>query len=813
MGSVNKESKLQLTVMTRGQGKVFLKFESEGELDLATFTATSCLQDGALLPTEVYENFHDYKVIGVPILTTTQRVRLVDANDNNACVFDYEISPISASISSKFNTAFHGEAVDLIRDSDVKNGFPLFDVSRLVRDSDADVINFSLSLNLPDEFAPIVYSCRVLDLDGRVLVDEPIPMGMRSCESGQYPGFKVQENSWSARIPTTYSGFILCATDARSGNTIAFSVFDTFKTCQLRADWASQTCSADRDSCYEKWFVDNHRTDERELEFQRRSIPEQETAPVFSIIVPLFKTPIAFFRDMVDSVLVQTYPYFELVLVNASPECADLCREAAKYVAADKRIKLISLGGNLGITENTNVGIRASTGDFLAFFDHDDVLEPDVLFRYANEILEYPETDLLYCDEDHLKDGHYVLPFFKPDWDIDLLCYENYVCHMLVVRRSLVEALPNLPSSSFDGSQDHNMTFLVGEQARRIGHLKKILYHWRIHENSVSGSSGVGQKSYALEAERLAVQNHLDRCEINAKAVMEKRAPTRCDLEYRFNSYDLVSIIIPNHEAYDVLTRCVESILGKTSWPNYEIVIVENGSKSNNILNYYDRLTSGHKNIRVVSCELTNGFNFSKLVNCGSNAAKGEYLLYLNNDTEVITSDWIEEMMGLARRQDVACVGAKLLYPDNTVQHAGVVVARGDGPIHVNMHLADSDTGYFETASLPHRLSAVTGACLLTKREVFDRLGGMDEDFPVDYNDIDFCLRAIAEGYGVVYQPYAKLYHYESVSRGFAQSKEQIESFVKSKGRFMDRWLDYFFEGDPYYNSNFAVNDPYFRLE
>lgn len=810
MALLNSESMLRLTLMSRGQGKLFLKLEMDGGFNKRAFTVTSKLSDGASMPAEVYVSTYEYLIVGLPILTVPQHVLVVD--DDDCCVFEDVIRPFRASISSKSNTVFHKNDVKCIRDIDKQIGSPSFTVSRLVRDSNFDIINFSLNLSYSEHAIPSTYFCKVLGLDGNALDDQPISMGSTLSKSDVYPGVQVKADSWSARIPFDCDGFILCALDSQSGKTLVFTEFDAYRTNLLRADWSLLTCSADRDPGYEKWFLDSHRTGEFELELQRRSIPTREAAPVFSLIVPLFKTPISYFRDMVNSVLAQTYPYFELILVNASPENAELCSELIRYAELDSRIKPVTLKGNLGITENTNAGIRVSSGDFIAFFDHDDVLEPDALYRYAVEIIKHPNTDLLYCDEDHLKDGHYVLPFFKPDWDIDLLCYENYVCHMLTVRKSVVDALPELPSSSFDGSQDHNMTFLVGEQARRVGHLKKVLYHWRIHENSVSGSSGVGQKSYALEAERLAVQNHLIRCGIDATAVMEKRAPTRCDLEYAFNSYDLVSIVIPNHEALDVLSRCIESIIDKTTWRNYEIVIVENGSKSHEINNYYEKLTSEYNFIHVVKCELSNGFDFSKLINRGTGAARGDYLLYLNNDTEVITPDWIEEMMGLARRPDVGCVGAKLLYPDNTVQHAGVVAAHGDGPIHVNMHLADSDPGYFETASLPHRLSAVTGACLLTKREVFNRLDGMDEAFPVDYNDIDFCLRAIKEGYGVVYQPYAKLYHYESVSRGFAQSQAQVESFFRSKGRFMDRWLDYFYDGDPYYNSNFAVDNPYYRF-
>lgn len=807
-----KNKSIKYSNLTRGQGKLFLQLDSEDGVDLSRVRASSALLNGGPLPVETYIQGASQLVVGLPILDVPQRFTL-DAEDVSQAIFSEVIHPLRASLESKLNTLLKAAEVSEIRDSDVLQGTPSFDVSRIVREGNTDIVNFSFSLTLPEglEETNIVY--RVLGLDGKTTGEFPISMGNARRPSDNYPGYIVRIDSLSARISSDDEGFILWALDEETGRTIAYSVFNSYRTRSLRGRWAIESCSADRDPDYEQWFLESHRAQPAELEMQRKTVIHFENTPVFSIIVPLYKTPISFFRDMANSVLAQTYPYFELILVNASPEDEDLKREISLYEKLDNRIKALTLEDNYGITENTNAGVRASSGDFIAFFDHDDVLEPDALYRYAKAVEHNPETDLIYCDEDHLKDGRYVLPFFKPDWDIDLLCYENYVCHMLAVRKEIVDSFAELPSKIFDGSQDHNMTFLVGERARSVAHIRKVLYHWRIHENSVSGSSGIGQKAYALEAERLAVQGHLDRCGIAAKAVMGKRSPIRCDLEYRFDKHDLVSIIIPNHEALDVLRRCVSSIIDKTSWPNYEVIIVENGSKSSSLFEYYDYLTNTFDEFHVVKCELHNGFDFSKLINSGSSAAKGDYLLLLNNDTEVITSDWIEEMMGLACRPDVGCVGAKLLYPNNTVQHAGVVTAGGEGPFHVNMYLGDSDPGYFETASLPHRMSSVTGACLLTKREVFDKLGGMDEAFPVDYNDVDYCLRAIALGYGVVYQPYSKLYHYESVSRGVAQSQKEIEEFCQSKGKFMSRWADYYSDGDPFYSNLFIRDTPYYKIQ
>lgn len=661
----------------------------------------------------------------------------------------------------------------------------------------------------------------ILNEDGDLVLDGWSLLGDACRERLGYPGIMVRRLDFSVLIPAEIRSFSLYARYADDGEVIACSHFDQARVDELCSQWDEGHVAAGLDGRYEEWFLTRHRSGERELALQRDSWQGLAEQPTFSVIVPLFRTSIAYLNEMAASVLAQTYPKLELVLVNASPELAGLASEVAKLAAADSRVRVVALDSNLGITENTNAGIRAATGDFLAFCDHDDAIEPDALFWYAKAVNDHPETDLLYCDEDYLNGERHQWPNLKPDWDIDLLCSMNYVCHMLCVRRSIVEGLPKLPGKEFDGAQDHNMTFLVGERARNVYHVRRILYHWRMHEGSTAGEQGVDQKSYAIEAERRAVQGHLDRMGIKAIARMgyrqAPRAPfDRCYVDFAVPDpaeQPVISIVIPSHEASDLLRACVESIYEKTTWQAFEVVVVENGSRDPATFALYDELAAAHPSFRVVECEQPDGFNFSLLANRGADASRGEYVLLLNNDTEVISPDWLEQMMGPMADSQMGVVGAKLLYPDDTVQHVGVAVGRSYGPFHVEPMKPAEDPCYYECAVLPHQAMAVTGACLLTRKELYDRLGGLDESFPVDYNDIDYCLRVREAGYRVLEQPRALLRHRESVSRGEGDPASILASRVSSLGRFHARWGHYLSYGDPFYNKNFRFNNPYHMLD
>ena len=807
--------RVRFGTLTRARGKCLILLE--GVEDAEALDCEVSGPRGVALPGRVTTTERGDSVLVVPVVPFDVRVDLYreTSDGRRALVASRIVRELGASLRSKANAFVRNPRATALRSSDsllVEDGVS-FDV--LAGDGDNEILRGKVMFSLEEGDLRLVQPVEVIALDrstGQVLSGEWCCLGDAAPMRKNYPGVCERVVDYSLRMPRLEHGLIVWARFALGGDTIGFAVLFEEWRDSLRADWAARTLFADRDPAYEPWFLEHHRTAEREISLQRSNWSDLAEQPLFSIVVPLFRTPLAFLEEMASSVLLQSYPRLELILVNASPEDGELARAVEGLVARDERVRYILLEGNRGITENTNEGIRVATGDFLVFLDHDDTIEPDALYWYAHEVSIHPDTDLIYCDEDHLKDGHYVLPFFKPDWDLDLLRCENYVCHMLAVRRSLVMELPELPGREFDGSQDHNMTLVIGDQARHVAHVRRILYHWRIHEQSVAGA-GIDQKPYALEAERIAVQNHLDRRGERSTAVMGGRIPTRVDVVYEFDEHPLVSIVIPNHNEAPVLRRCLDSLFSRLTWPNFEIVIVENGSDDPDTFALYEDLKNRFTNVRVVTCEMPHGFNFSRLINFGVDAARGEYLLLRNNDTEVISPDLLELMMGCARREDVGCVGAKLLYPDGLVQHAGVSTGRSFGPLHLGHLLPDAEAGYYECMVLPHQLSAVTAACLLTKRSVYREVGGLDEGLPVDYNDIDFCLKVRARNLAVVEQVNAKMFHYESVSRGMEKTTAQFESLVRALGIYSDRWGDNLVEGDPLHSSLFSFDDVYCKLD
>lgn len=810
------DSVIQFGAVTRAWGECFIQIIG---LDEISDYDCRCLGlNGNEFPAKIIRLDANEGVVVLPVTKIKLMVSILKRSEDGGFVEIgwKRVSPLRASLESKFNRIIKNPTAASIRCNVELRDDKNLSVTHIIRDESMDVVRGTLRISHLLESAALSDEMEFIVLDkdtGEILSPEWVCLGDRLDERPGYPGVVSRTIDFSMRVPEEKQEFVVWARWKSDKSTIAFLVLYEEWVSRLKADWINRIKPIDQDQQYESWFLNEHSTQRDLLNCQKEIQDDFRLHPLFSVVVPLFETPIAYFDEMIDSVLAQTYDKFELILINASPANVELGQRIDAYCSRDSRVRCISLERNYGITENTNYGIKASRGEFVVFLDHDDTIEPDALFWYAKAINDYPQTDLIYCDEDHLLNGHYVLPFLKPDWDIDLLCCENYVCHMLSVRRETVIALGPLPTKEFDGSQDHNMTFLVGEVARNVFHVRKILYHWRMHEGSVAGA-GIEQKAYALEAERLAVQNHCIREGIDAEAVMGARVPARCDLQYHFDNYPLVSIIIPNRNSFEVLKRCIDSIISKTSWPNYEIIIVENGSSERDVLAYYDELKSNINSVRVVSVEQPDGFNYSELINAGVRDSLGDFLLLLNNDTEVISEDWIELMMGPAMRDGVGCVGAKLLYPDGLIQHVGVAVGRClSGPFHIDMMLPNSTMGYYETCVLPHQMSAVTAACMLTSKKAYVKVGGLDESFPVEYNDIDYCLRLRMAGYEVIEQTNALLYHYESVSRGFERSKSQAIEFTKAQGRYFERWGRHLVYGDPFYSQNFKSDNEYHKLD
>lgn len=677
-------------------------------------------------------------------------------------------------------------------------------IERFVVDGDTDIVQGCLRIPLEtksDTEPPL--KIEVFDMEGK-----RIEAGDWVCsrdviqDSPDYPGKYVRTISFS--VPTKRVPKILWTHFSNQSLPSSITVLQQSDIDFLERQYWDFTRNAIADTNYPTWLT-RHRSTQYELDWQRAA--EFSIQPLFSFVVPLYNTPINFLEDMIDSVLAQTYPKLELILVNASPELAELSARIREYEQTDRRIRQITLEGNRGITENTNAGIAVATGDFLCFMDHDDIIEPDLLYEYVRGINNYPETDLLYCDEDKFEDERFFDPNLKPDWSPDKLLAENYITHLLTVRKNIVDALP-APTSEVDGSQDYHMTFRVSEQARNIYHARRVLYHWRSH--SLSVASSVTAKPWAAETAMRAVRMHLERIGVNASVSMHPKHPYRYVIDYELPSpAPLVSIIIPNKDQRLMLERCVYSILEKSTYPNYEIIIVENNSEQQDTFDCYEQL-SHDQHIRICAVEV-NGFNFSKLINAGEREAKGDYLLLLNNDTKVITPNWIEQLLGPCMREEVAATGAKLYYADGTVQHAGVFVTPIGG-VHIGMLLAHDDPGYIERVDVPANYSAVTAACMLVRRAAFAQVGGFDEQLAVSYNDIDFCLKLREAGYFITYVPFAELTHYESASRGDRITKQDKIRITTERGLMIQRWPKHHTFADPFGNPNFEDTPVHFRL-
>ncbi len=532
----------------------------------------------------------------------------------------------------------------------------------------------------------------------------------------------------------------------------------------------------------------------------------------FSILVPLYNTPERFLREMIESVMTQTYGKWELCLADGSDDAhAFVGRICQEYRQKDSRIKYQKLAKNEGISGNTNECYKMATGNYIALFDHDDLLHPCVLFAYMQAICE-KDADYIYCDEATFKGNsinHMITMHFKPDYAPDNLLANNYICHFSVFSRELLES-GELFRSQFDGSQDHDMILRLTAKAKHIVHIPRILYYWRSHKGSVASS--IDAKTYAINAAKGAVADRLTKLGYRNFEIESTRAfATIFRIKYELTSHPLVSIIIPNKDHVDDLSRCVESIINLSTYDNYEIVIVENNSETAEIRTYYEEI-SRHPRVQVV--EYKGDFNYSKINNFGVQYAKGEYLLLLNNDTEVITPDWMEELLMYAMRKDVGVVGAKLYYPDKTIQHAGIVIGLGAHRTagHTHYRIPEANVGYMGKLCYAQDVTAVTGACMMVSKALYEELGGLDESFTVALNDVDFCLRVREKGLLNIFTPFAELYHYESKSRGSDKKDDRALRYQQESDRFRVKWADALAKGDPYYNPNFSLDHSDFTV-
>ena len=545
---------------------------------------------------------------------------------------------------------------------------------------------------------------------------------------------------------------------------------------------------------------------------QRREQEENAQFPKdikFSVLVPLYNTPESFLKAMIESVQAQTYKNWELCLADGSDSehsfVGEICK---KYADGDRRIKYEKLERNLGISENTNACIRMATGEYIALFDHDDLLHPSALYEVMRAICEHG-ADFIYTDENTFSEEprDAYNPHFKPDFSPDTLRSYNYICHLSVFSRELLDSVGYF-RSEYDGSQDYDLILRLTEKAKKVFHIRKILYYWRAHKNSVA--QDVGAKPYTVTAAKKALAAHLERCGLKGE-VLDSSVPTTYHIKYEIDGNPLVSVIIPNKDHTDDLDICLKSLYEKSSYKNFEVIIVENNSTEKETFEYYEAIAQKHGNIKIVKWE--GNFNYSAINNFGVNYAKGEFILLLNNDVEIINGSCLEEMLMFAQRKDVGAVGAKLYYSDDTVQHAGVILGLGGTAGHAHKHFGRSHPGYMARASIAQNLSACTAACLMMRRYVFDEVRGLDESFEVAFNDVDLCMKIRKKGYLVVFTPYAELYHYESKSRGNDSTPEKLERFRGEIDRFKEKWQKQLDDGDPYYNPNLTLTRDDFSLK
>lgn len=530
----------------------------------------------------------------------------------------------------------------------------------------------------------------------------------------------------------------------------------------------------------------------KELNRQKKYIFSRDIK--ISIITPLYNTPQRFLKEMIDSVIAQTYSNWELCLADGSDNNS-VMEFCGKY--KDKRVKYVRLDKNLGIVGNSNAAFELATGEYIALLDHDDVLHPSALFFVMNEICK-KKAEFIYSDELTFrgKISTVVNMHFKPDYAPDNLRSNNYICHLSVFKKELLNNKPPF-QEGFDGSQDHDLILRLTENLspKKISHIPRILYFWRASKDSTAGNSDA--KPYTVTSGIKAVSAHLERMGLDGKVESIRNLPIY-RVKYTIKRNPKISIIIPNKDNIDTLDTCLKSI-EKSSYKNYEIIIVENNSKKQHTFDYYKKL----KNIRVLTYK--GKFNYSKINNFAAARADGEYLLFLNNDTEVINKDWIEEMLMLLKRDNVGAVGAKLYYPNNTIQHGGVILGVGGVANHAFLHCKSDDSGYFGRLLYQQNYSVVTGACMMTKKSIFDGVGGFEEKLAVAFNDVDLCMKIRKKGYLVTWTPFAELYHYESLSRGFEDTPEKQARFNSEVVFFQKKWQKELKNGDPYYNPNFNL--------
>lgn len=535
------------------------------------------------------------------------------------------------------------------------------------------------------------------------------------------------------------------------------------------------------------------------LKFEKKNkYVKQKYEPLISVLIPTYNVSSKLLSECLDSILNQEYTNFEICVVDDCSKNEETLKTLKKYSKKDNRIKVKYRSENGNISNATNDALKMAKGEFIALVDNDDIIAKDALGEVVKSLNKNKDLDFIYSDEDKLSlEGIRCYPHFKPDWSPDTLFSNNYISHLGVIRKSLVEEV-NGEEVGLEGAQDYDLYLKVTEKTTKIHHIPKILYHWRMVEGSTSIT--IDSKNYAIDRGKKAIENALKRRNIKGVVETDKKT-TYYRIKYEIKGNPLVSIIIPTKDQPKLLKSCINSIYKKTKYSNFEIIIVNNNSEEKETFKILDYYRSKYENFKVIDANFK--FNYSKINNIAVNKAKGSYICLLNNDTEVIDEDWLDIMLGYAMQKHVGAVGPKLLYKDNTIQHAGIVLGLGGVASHAYIGSSVFNYGMYGRLNVPYNYAGVTAACLLVSKKKYLEVNGLEEDLEVAYNDVDFNLKLLEKGYYNVFLPQVKLYHYESKTRGLDTTPKKLKKFEKEQQYMYDKWMP-LIKNDPYYNINFT---------
>lgn len=577
---------------------------------------------------------------------------------------------------------------------------------------------------------------------------------------------------------------------------------------KVKLIYSQKKANYKREKSYHQWFKAYEKSIKADIENQRSEAKNFELRPLISVIVPIYNTDKAYLRKCIQSVVDQSYDNWELCIADdaSTTDPLSVVKDMAKI---HKNIKWTRLAKNQHIAGASNEAIKIASGEFIALLDHDDVLLPNALFEMVRAINENPDHDLFHSDEDKIEgDKNHIEPFFKPDWSPDFMRSCNYITHFAVLRKSVVDKIGGFRLGT-EGAQDWDLFLRFLHETKKIKHVPRILYSWRKSETSTAGNSG--SKPYAYINQQRVLRDDIIRSGDKA-SVLPSHYLGFWNVKYHPQNNSKVSIVIPSKDNYKFIKQCLESIIEKTTYPFFDVVVVDTGSTDKDVLEFYESKLVKTNPVKIVNLHKPK-FNFSEACNYGAKNSDGEYLLFLNNDTEVITEEWIEGMLGQAQRKNTGMVGCKLLFPSGNIQHAGVVLSDRDIAFHP-FYNQDPRVDIFTNiyVSNTKNCAAVTAACSMVSRKKFDKVGGFDTDLRVTYNDVDLCLKLLDAGYQNIYTPYTELYHHESVSVGKMGKDSRDHKEVSDAAELMRKKWGKYLKHDPYYNANFTQHGPGYEL-